>query len=111
MLPLNLDRADEMHEVFKQVSLTRHVSVEEAKRYGLYDENDPDMPVTLDEDGLVEISQWRHAITALPASATGYTQTRYPIVLVHGLFGFDSLGPLEYFYGIPGARTAARRFP
>jgi triacylglycerol lipase len=43
------------------------------------------------------------AITALPASATGYTQTRYPIVLVHGLFGFDSLGPLEYFYGIPGA--------
>jgi len=43
------------------------------------------------------------AITSLPASATGYTQTRYPIVLVHGLFGFDSLGPLEYFYGVPGA--------
>jgi len=43
------------------------------------------------------------AITSLPASATGYTQTRYPIVLVHGLFGFDHLGPLEYFYGIPGA--------
>lgn len=43
------------------------------------------------------------AIAALPASAAGYTQTRYPIVLVHGLFGFDNLGPLEYFYGIPGA--------
>lgn len=43
------------------------------------------------------------AMSSLPASATGYTQTRYPIVLVHGLFGFDSLGPLEYFYGIPGA--------
>ncbi|MGW8392134.1 esterase/lipase family protein [Pseudoduganella sp. HUAS MS19] len=43
------------------------------------------------------------ALTSIPASATGYTQTRYPIVLVHGLFGFDSLGPLEYFYGIPGA--------
>ncbi len=43
------------------------------------------------------------AITSLPASATGYTQTRYPIVLVHGLFGFDRLGPLEYFYGIPAA--------
>jgi hypothetical protein len=66
MLPLNLDRADEMHEVFKQVSLTRHVSIEEAKRYGLYDENDPDMPVTLDEDGLVEISLWRHAIINFP---------------------------------------------
>ncbi|HEY1146967.1 MAG TPA: dynamin family protein [Pseudoduganella sp.] len=66
MLPLNLDRADEMHDVFKQVSLTRHVSVEEAKRYGLYDENDPDMPVTLDDNGLVEISLWRHAIINFP---------------------------------------------
>ncbi len=45
------------------------------------------------------------ALTALPAPswATGYTQTKYPIVLVHGLFGFDNLGPVEYFYGIPGA--------
>ncbi|MTW13702.1 alpha/beta fold hydrolase [Pseudoduganella eburnea] len=43
------------------------------------------------------------AMCSLSASATGYTQTRYPIVLVHGLFGFDSLGPLEYFYGIPAA--------
>lgn len=34
---------------------------------------------------------------------SGYTQTRYPIVLVHGLFGFDNIGPVEYFYGIPGA--------
>jgi hypothetical protein len=66
MLPLDLDAADAMHEVFKQVSLTRHASVEEAKRYGLYDENDPDMPVTLDEDGLVEISLWRHAIINFP---------------------------------------------
>lgn len=32
----------------------------------------------------------------------GYTQTRYPIVLVHGLFGFDSLFGLDYFYGVPG---------
>jgi triacylglycerol lipase len=45
------------------------------------------------------------ALTALPASswATGYTQTKYPIVLVHGLFGFDSLGPVDYFYGIGSA--------
>ena len=39
----------------------------------------------------------------LAASAQGYTQTRYPIVLVHGLLGFDRLGPVEYFYGIPSA--------
>jgi triacylglycerol lipase len=45
------------------------------------------------------------ALSLLPAaaSAQGYTQTRYPIVLVHGLFGFDNIGPVEYFYGIPAA--------
>jgi hypothetical protein len=66
VLPLNLDAGADMHEVFKQVSLTRHVTVEEAKRYGLYDEDDPDMPVTLDDAGLVEISLWRHAIINFP---------------------------------------------
>lgn len=38
-----------------------------------------------------------------PAHAAGYTQTRYPIVLVHGLFGFDNIGPVDYFYGIASA--------
>lgn len=31
--------------------------------------------------------------------------TRYPIVLVHGWTGFDEIGPLEYFYEIPGMLT------
>jgi triacylglycerol lipase len=32
---------------------------------------------------------------------TGYTQTKYPVVLVHGLLGFDSLlGVYDYWYGI-----------
>jgi triacylglycerol lipase len=34
---------------------------------------------------------------------SNYTQTRHPIVLVHGLLGFDSLlGVYDYWYGIPG---------
>lgn len=33
---------------------------------------------------------------------TGYTQTRHPIVLAHGLLGFDSiLGVYDYWYGMP----------
>ena len=41
---------------------------------------------------------------AAPAHAADtYTQTRYPIVLVHGLFGFDSLGPVDYYYGVASA--------
>ena len=38
-----------------------------------------------------------------PSWAQGYTQTKYPIVLVHGLFGFERIGPVEYFYGIPSS--------
>lgn len=48
------------------------------------------------------------AAACLPAAsqAAGYTQTRYPVVLVHGLFGFDKIGPVEYFYGIPAALSS-----
>jgi len=38
---------------------------------------------------------------SLAAWADTYTQTRHPIVLVHGLLGFDALGPVQYFYGVP----------
>lgn len=40
---------------------------------------------------------------AMPAFAqVDYTKTRYPVVLVHGLLGFDSLlGIYDYFYGLP----------
>lgn len=33
--------------------------------------------------------------------------TRYPIVLVHGLFGFDHIGPFNYFNGIKEALNKA----
>ena len=36
-------------------------------------------------------------------AATGYTQTRYPIVLAHGMLGFDSILGVDYWYGIPSA--------
>ncbi len=36
------------------------------------------------------------------AFGSGYTQTKYPIVLVHGVMGFDSIGGLiGYFHTIP----------
>lgn len=34
-------------------------------------------------------------------AADTYTKTKHPIVLVHGLLGFDALGPVQYFYGVP----------
>lgn len=43
-------------------------------------------------------------MNARAAPSSGYTQTRYPIVLVHGLFGFDQLfGTVDYWYGISDA--------
>ena len=34
---------------------------------------------------------------------TGYTETKHPIVLAHGLFGFDSILGVDYWYKIPEA--------
>ena len=41
------------------------------------------------------------------ALSSGYTHTKYPIVLCHGMAGFDSLfGVVDYFYGIESALTS-----
>lgn len=66
VLPLDISSGDGMLEAFKQVSLTKRVPIEEAARYGLYDETDLDMAMAVDENGMVEISQWRHAIVNFP---------------------------------------------
>lgn len=36
-------------------------------------------------------------------AADTYAQTKYPVVMVHGLLGFDAIGPIDYFYGVPSA--------
>lgn len=33
----------------------------------------------------------------------------YPLVLAHGLFGFDQIGTIDYFYGVPDALRARGR--
>jgi triacylglycerol lipase len=47
-------------------------------------------------------------LTSAPANAfwfgsSNYTKTKYPIVLSHGMLGFDSLLGVDYWYGIPAA--------
>lgn len=54
-------------------------------------------------------AQWLTALVCalsflpLSASAAGYTQTKYPIVLVHGFLGWGSIGPYDYWFGITDA--------
>ena len=45
---------------------------------------------------------------AQPASTpANYAQTQYPIVLVHGIFGFDQIFGVDYFYQVPSALRKA----
>jgi hypothetical protein len=66
VLPLDISSSDGMLEAFQQVSLTKRVPVEEAIRYGLFDADNRDDGMTVDADGQVEISRWRHAIVNFP---------------------------------------------
>ncbi|MES2537734.1 MAG: dynamin family protein [Pseudomonadota bacterium] len=66
VMPLDIGSLDGMLEAFKQVSMTKRVSIKEAESYGLYNENDPDMKASVGADGMVEISQWCHAIVNFP---------------------------------------------
>jgi triacylglycerol lipase len=56
-----------------------------------------------DATGDEEVSQLDDAVTT-----DNYTATKYPIVLCHGMAGFDSLfGVLDYFYGIESSLTSS----
>jgi triacylglycerol lipase len=48
------------------------------------------------------------AVVSGPAAASHtFTQTRYPIVLAHGLAGFDDLfGVVDYWFGIPSSLSS-----
>ncbi len=57
----------------------------------------------------LEASQ-RYDVALRCLSGCDRETTRYPIVLVHGWTGFDEIGPLDYFYGIP-ALLEERGYP
>ena len=47
-----------------------------------------------------------HAPAALAADTDAYTQTRYPIVLLHGMGGFDDIFGISYWFRIPAQLRA-----
>jgi len=62
----NLDSSDSMVEAFKQVSMTKKVTVEEAERYWLYDPTNTDDAMTLNKDGTIDVPAWRYAMINFP---------------------------------------------
>jgi hypothetical protein len=81
VFPLDTASSDGMLSAFKIVSDTVKVPVDEARGYGLFDEDDPDQTIAVDKGGLVEISKWRHAVINFP----------HPL-LKHGLVILDTPG-------------------
>ncbi|MDK2123084.1 dynamin family protein [Parachitinimonas caeni] len=65
-IQLDVNSGEAMVTAFQQVGQTKRVTIEEAKKYGLFDEKDPDHRLTIGPDGLVEIPCWRHAIINFP---------------------------------------------
>lgn len=47
-------------------------------------------------------SEDRYDLALSCAEGCGRESTRFPILLVHGWTGFSNIGPLDYFYGVPG---------
>lgn len=62
----DVDSSESMITAFKQVSMTKKVSQEEATRYGLFDISNPEDAMNLNPDGTVDIPAWRYAIINFP---------------------------------------------
>jgi hypothetical protein len=66
VFPVDTDSPLGMFKAFQLVAETVRVGVDEARMYGLFDPNDPDQVIKEGEEGLVEISRWRHAVINFP---------------------------------------------
>jgi hypothetical protein len=66
VFPVDTASPDGMFKAFQLVAETVRVGVDEARMYGLFDPNDPDQVIKEGEEGLVEISRWRHAVINFP---------------------------------------------
>ncbi|HEY9101340.1 dynamin family protein [Chitinimonas sp.] len=64
-ISLDIDSGEAMLAAFQQVGQKKWVTVDEAKKLGLYDEQDPDHKLSV-QNGQIEIPCWRHAIINFP---------------------------------------------
>ncbi|TJZ70069.1 dynamin family protein [Chitiniphilus eburneus] len=65
-IPLELANAEALLAAFRQVGYTKRVPIDEAREYGLFNDEDPDQKMTIGADGMVEIPAWRHALINFP---------------------------------------------
>lgn len=65
-VPLDPASPDGMLDAFRHVVETIRVTPAVAESLGLYHDDDPDAASSIDADGMVEVSRWRHAVINFP---------------------------------------------
>ena len=65
-VPFDPGDVESLKLAFECVRQTKRVPVEDAILMGLYDETERDSPFAPDEDDMIEVSCWRHAIVNIP---------------------------------------------
>ena len=65
-LPLDLQDPDAMAQALSEVMHTRKVPQDEARALGFWDDEQPQNNPPLDEQGMMEVPAWRHAVINLP---------------------------------------------
>jgi hypothetical protein len=63
---LNVKKPEELSQALTQVMRTRWVAQDEARTLGFWDDARPDENPPVDEQGRVEVPQWRHALINYP---------------------------------------------
>ena len=65
-IELNVKSSDELSHALKEVMRTRWVSQDEARTLGFWDDARPSENPPLDDEGRVEVPEWRHALINYP---------------------------------------------
>lgn len=65
-IELNVKSPDELSQALKEVMRTRWVTQDEARTLGFWDDARPDENPPLDDEGRVEVPEWRHALINYP---------------------------------------------
>lgn len=66
MIGMDTADAESVVRAMQEVCRVKSVPVDEAKRYGLYNPDDPEFSYSLNQDGTVSIPAWRHAVINYP---------------------------------------------
>ncbi|MDP3087019.1 MAG: dynamin family protein [Methylotenera sp.] len=66
VVTFDIDSNESMVNAFKEVSITKAVSLLEAEKYGLFDPNSADDALSVNKNGTIDVPSWRYAMINFP---------------------------------------------